>query len=367
MSKVFVSSVIKGFEKFRHTAKEAVEVADMTPVMVEDMHAQPYSSEQVCIKEVQGADLVVLILSEKYGYKTEAGISVVHTEYKEAIKLHKPVLVFIQDADKENEQQDFIKEVEDYGGGLFRKKFSAPDELKKQIADALDDWRKSQTSTDETTFLCKVNEALNTHHPRGYQRHESGGEPYGVVAFWGQPDQRLGLDKINCDEEFQHLCKLGIMSMKYGYDNGYNTGGHYKIIQSQKENNIYHTKVVYYDDGLTLLIFMPKMHMRSMAISFVSPSKFEAIANEALYLNKFNSSWVLLGLYDISFRYFAEPVGSEHSTSSNIPFRTDYNKPTEYFCHLFNPMTKGAYLNWINSKVSFLKEEFRLPEGAKCW
>ena len=229
MTKVFVSSVIEGFEGFRQAAKEAVEDADMMPVMVEDFPSQPYSAEQACTKGVQEADLCLLLLGQRYGYVPDGStISVTHTEYREAIGMHKPMLAFIQHTEKERKQQDFVKEVEDYGDGLFRKKFSNPDELKRQITAALDDWKKSQTSSDEAAFLSKVGDTLDIYHPREYQRNEDNGDPCGVVAFWGQPDQTLDLDKIDYDTEFKRLCELGIMPMKYGYNNGYNTGGHYR-------------------------------------------------------------------------------------------------------------------------------------------
>lgn len=171
MSKVFISSVIEGFEVFRHAAKEAVKAADMTPIMIENLSAQPHSSEQACIKGVQDADLVVLILGERYGYVSNGSkISVTHSEYREAIKMHKPVLAFIQSTDKkEDKQQDFVKEVEGYRSGLFRKTFSSPDELKFQIDAALSDWKKSQTSNDETSFLQRIDKASSEYHLMGHQ------------------------------------------------------------------------------------------------------------------------------------------------------------------------------------------------------
>lgn len=130
-----------------------------------------------------------------------------------------------------------------------------------------------------------------------------------MVAFWGQPIQELELGRINYNVEFQHLCELGIMSMEDGYDKGSNTSGHCKLIQSQKEGDTYRTKIAYYDDGLILLTFMPKMHSR-VATSFVSPSEFKAIANNALYLNKFNSSWVRLACVTCHFVILLSQLGA---------------------------------------------------------
>ena len=363
MSKVFISSVNKGFEEFRLAAKSAVKAAGMKPVMVEDFPSQPYSPEQACIKGVQESDLCLLLLGQRYGSVPDGSeISVTHIEYRKAIEMHKPALPFVQDIEKEPDQTAFVAEVEDYSKGQLRTKFSGVADLKDQVTAALEDWEKSQDSTNEAAFLCKVNEALNMHHPRGYRSHENDGEPCGVVAFGGRPDQNLNLNDIDCDAEFQHLCHSGIMSIKHEYNEGFNTGGHYKLIQSdtEKHSDIYRTKAAYYDDGLTLLIFMPKIDVRVVA-SYVSPSKFRQIAKAALHLGRFfNSSWSMLGLHGMLATYFAEPVGSVHATSSNIPPRMDINESKKYFCHLFNPITSGAYFNWVEAKIKFFEREFGL-------
>ena len=366
LKKVFISSVINGFEEFRQAAKEAVEAAGMQPVMVEDLPSQTYSPKQVCIKGVQESDLFLLLLGKRYGYVPDSDeISVTHAEYKEATRQHKPVLSFVQNIDKEPHQEAFVQEVEDYSSGQLRTKFSNPADLKAQVAAALENWKKSlNSSADKGSFLSKVNEALDIHHPRGYQRQESGGEPCGVVAFWGQSDQRLDLDKINCNEEFQHLCQSGIMSLSQGYDEGYNTGGHYKLIQSdaKRHSDVYRTKAIYYDNGLTLLIFMPKIEVRALVL-YVSPSKFRKIVKAAIHLSRFfNSSWAMIGLDSMLATYFAEPVGSVHATSSNISPRMDYiaSKPIEYFYHMFHIMCKGDYFNWAEDKIKFFEREFGL-------
>lgn len=44
LMKVFISSVVRGFEQFRAAAKDAVETLDMKPVMSEHFGARTYSS-----------------------------------------------------------------------------------------------------------------------------------------------------------------------------------------------------------------------------------------------------------------------------------------------------------------------------------
>ncbi|MDE3269655.1 MAG: DUF4062 domain-containing protein [Pseudomonadota bacterium] len=357
---MFISSVIEGFEEFRRAAKEAVETASMIPIMVEDLNAQPYSSEQVCTKGMQDSDLVLLLLGQRYGSVPDGNdISVTHTEYKGAIKMHKPVLSFVQNIESDPNQSKFLKEVEDYRTGHVRTKFSNSDELKRQIMAALGAWKNSQTSHDATDFRQRVDKALA--HERSTARSD---DLYAAVAFWGQPEQELNLDEIKCDDEFIYLCKLDIMLLKNGYSNGNTPNGHYKLIHSDTDRfgDTHRAKAIYYDDGLTLLIFTPKCHSR-LHICFISPSEFELVVKNALHLNRFNSSWAMLGLYNMKGNvYFAEPVGDTNSTSSNIPFRHGARK--QKFCHLFNPMTKGAYLNWVESRINYFKREFGLPANG---
>lgn len=74
--KVFISSVVRGFEQFRAAAKDAVEALDMKPVMSEHFGARTYSSVHACLTEVDQCDVFVLILGANYGYEPEPGLSV---------------------------------------------------------------------------------------------------------------------------------------------------------------------------------------------------------------------------------------------------------------------------------------------------
>ena len=133
MRRVFISSVISGFEEYRNAARKAVEIMGDKPIMSEGFEARPYSSDVSCISEVESSDVYVLIMGADYGYLTLEGISVTHKKYLVARKLDKPILAFIQDCEKEETQVSFQKEVEDYQAGLFRAKFSDPNDLKDEF------------------------------------------------------------------------------------------------------------------------------------------------------------------------------------------------------------------------------------------
>lgn len=97
--KVFISSVVRGFEQFRAAAKDAVETLDMKPVMSEHFGARTYSSEHACLTEVDQCDVYILILGANYGYEPQPGLSVTQQEFHQAVSKRKPILVFIQQTD----------------------------------------------------------------------------------------------------------------------------------------------------------------------------------------------------------------------------------------------------------------------------
>jgi hypothetical protein len=119
MQKVFVSSVIQGFEEFRGVARSAIGLMGDQPVMAEDFGARPHSSEAACLSEVAQSDVYMLVMGEKYGFETDQGISVTQAEFREAKATGRPILAFVQSVEMEPRQLEFRKEVEDYASGFF--------------------------------------------------------------------------------------------------------------------------------------------------------------------------------------------------------------------------------------------------------
>ncbi|MES1930491.1 hypothetical protein SADO_14614 [Salinisphaera dokdonensis CL-ES53] len=139
--KVFISSVITGFESVRHSAREAVETLRHEPVMAEDFGAQPSSPQIACLGGVREADVVILVLGERYGpFQDQSGLSATHEEYREARET-KPVLAFVQEGvERELRQRDFISEVQSWASGHLRLGFDRPDDLRQKIVRALHDY-----------------------------------------------------------------------------------------------------------------------------------------------------------------------------------------------------------------------------------
>lgn len=138
--RIFISSLISGFEPQRAAARRAVITLRHEPVMAEDFGAQPNSPQISCLQGVRGSDMVVLILGENYGFvPAGSSLSATHQEYREARET-KPVLAFVQQGIFPGpEQAAFIEEVQAWEGGLFRGGFVAVDDLQDGITRALHD------------------------------------------------------------------------------------------------------------------------------------------------------------------------------------------------------------------------------------
>jgi len=80
--KVFISSVIAGMEDHRAAAREAAESLGYTVIAAEDFRASPRSPQQACLEGVRDADVVVLVLGERYGTPQRSGLSPTHEEYR---------------------------------------------------------------------------------------------------------------------------------------------------------------------------------------------------------------------------------------------------------------------------------------------
>lgn len=139
--KVFISSLISGFEPFRSAARVAVETLRHEPIMAEEFGASTKSPQVACLQGLRSADLVILALGESYGpVQSGSGLSATHEEYREA-QGKKPVIAFVQQGiTPEPAQADFIAEVQGWEGGLFRGAFTDPASLQASVTRALHDY-----------------------------------------------------------------------------------------------------------------------------------------------------------------------------------------------------------------------------------
>lgn len=90
----------------------------------EDFPAGSVSPRTACLDGVASCNGTTLILGTRYGEPTAAGISATEEEYREAVLLKKHIFVFLEGGNREPRQQEFIRPVEDYVDGHWRKSFS---------------------------------------------------------------------------------------------------------------------------------------------------------------------------------------------------------------------------------------------------
>lgn len=136
--RIFVSSVMKGYQEYREAARAGIRWAGCAPVLAEDFPAQAVSPRSACLDGVQSADALVLLLGQRFGWVAPSGRSATEEEYREARRQHMPIHVFVQDGGStEPDQQRFIAEVEDYTQGHFRRSFRTSTELKRLVKEAV--------------------------------------------------------------------------------------------------------------------------------------------------------------------------------------------------------------------------------------
>jgi hypothetical protein len=136
--RVFVSSVVEGFEQYRAAASNAIKAAGAEPVLVnEDLPSLATSSRNACLDAIESADCIVSIVGTRGGWTTPSGRLVVEEEFDHARLRGMPVLAFIQQTARDAAAEQFVRKLSDYVDGLFRTRFGTPADLEQQIERAV--------------------------------------------------------------------------------------------------------------------------------------------------------------------------------------------------------------------------------------
>ena len=136
--RIFVSSVVDGFQDIREAARRGILAAGAEPVLVnEDLPASPESSRNACLDAIDSVDALVLIIGARGGWTTPSGKLVVEEEYEHAVNRRLPILVFVQDVARDADATRLCEAVFDYVDGVFRRAFKDPRELELLIATAV--------------------------------------------------------------------------------------------------------------------------------------------------------------------------------------------------------------------------------------
>ena len=164
--RVFVSSVMTGYEEYREAARAGIRQAGCDAVLAEDFAAQDASSRNSCINGVQSADGLVLLLGARYGWVAPSGRSATEEEYQEARRRHMPILVFVQDGtSREPDQRDFVARLENYIHGHFRRSFQSPDDLRRLVKEAVMERDLEAVPQHLAGAEGRIREALNRRPP----------------------------------------------------------------------------------------------------------------------------------------------------------------------------------------------------------
>jgi len=164
--RIFLSSVISGMEEHRAAARQGAETLGHTVTAAEDFGASPLSPQQVCLAGVRDADLVVLLLGDRYGAPQVSGLSPTHEEYRAARGV-KPVLAFVRTGvTPEPGQRAFIDEVSGWEDGGYRESFDTPASLAAAVTRRLHEWELSQQAgpVDEQELVARTVGLLPTRY-----------------------------------------------------------------------------------------------------------------------------------------------------------------------------------------------------------
>lgn len=135
--RVFISSVMQGFEDYRQAAKQGIIAACAEPVMVEDYPSLSVSARTACLDGVASCDIYLVIVGQRGGWTAPSGKLVVEEEYQEARRRRLRVLAFLQNVELDPEAERFAATLSDYVEGHFRKIFNTLAELQTDVVKAL--------------------------------------------------------------------------------------------------------------------------------------------------------------------------------------------------------------------------------------
>ena len=97
---VFVCSTFDDLEQEREGVLDAIRRVQQRHNAMEFFGARPEQPIDVCLEEVRKSDLLVVIVGLKYGSLPPGmAISYSQAEYQEGLRLEKPCLVYVRDAD----------------------------------------------------------------------------------------------------------------------------------------------------------------------------------------------------------------------------------------------------------------------------
>ena len=220
--KVFISSVISGFEEFRDAAAVGIAALGHEVIRAEEFASTDAAPRVACLEGVRRSDLVVLLLGARYGERLPPhSLAPTHEEYLEA-RSEKPILVFVEaGAEFDESQMNFVDEVQTWDQGRFRVQFSSATDLQAKVTRAIHEHELSVASTPvNTSELISIADQMLEMPDAGY--HSSRGPQLRLALVGGPIRQILRPSEIEAEalrDEVSKLCLFGpgaILDMSSG-------------------------------------------------------------------------------------------------------------------------------------------------------
>ena len=120
----------------RQVVEQAIAELRLEAVRAETLGSQPVSSRQACLEMARQCDIYLGIYGTRYGWVPSGDeVSVTEMEFQEARKRGKDILVYVKDVpEREEAQVEFLRRVEDFDKGLFRRPyFTTPEQLAEWV------------------------------------------------------------------------------------------------------------------------------------------------------------------------------------------------------------------------------------------
>ena len=174
--KVFISSVRRGLEEERDALPALIMALGFEALRFEDFSAQPWSSREACVGAVGKADVYVLLIGPTRGERMpDTGLSPTHEEYNAARAKGIPVLVFRKEGVAlDDDQAEFVAQVEAYPTGHFRLTFSSTPDLLTKVTAALRNLPEPGQSSDWSPLSAPVSIEWRDQWARGERHHSAG-------------------------------------------------------------------------------------------------------------------------------------------------------------------------------------------------
>ena len=150
--RIFISSVMEGFEAEREAARQGIIAADGEPILIDDSASQGASSRTACLDAVASCDALIVIVGARGGWITPSGKLVVEEEVDEARARNLPIRVFGQaNVQRDEEGRALYVKLSDYISGYLRKEYQTCEELVGLVRDACADIQPLPTEIQKMT------------------------------------------------------------------------------------------------------------------------------------------------------------------------------------------------------------------------